>query len=118
MQAGRLRLAGRPTRSSSIRACSWPDGDHHYPVGHNRSRELAGKSAQIFLLPQIANSGLQMIGIAEILPAHADLFIRAPTIKQNYGSAAVLHLLGPHFEVAVLLHALAFAAQRVLIDGD
>src|SRR5580704_16607906 len=39
-------------------------------------------------------------------------------IEQNYGTAAILHLLGPRFQVTILPHSLAFAAERVLINGN
>ena len=39
-------------------------------------------------------------------------------VEQNDGTAAIFHLLGPHFQVVILPHSLAFSPERVLINGD
>ena len=84
----------------------------------HRRRKLSGKLPQIFVLPQVAHRGAQMIRITQLLPAHADFLLRLAAIKQHHRPAAVSHLLGPNFQIAILRHPPSFAAQRVLIHSN
>src|ERR1700687_1423401 len=88
------------------------DSYHHHGMRRDRGREFSLELSEIFRLPQIADTGAEMAGIAESFPGKTNLFFGGSAIEQDHGPAAVLHLLGPDFQVPILEHPAPFAAQR------
>src|SRR4051794_17066409 len=81
----------------------------------NRGGETCLELTQIFSVPQIANAGTQVTGIAQIFPQETKFLFDDTSIEQHDCAATVPHRLGPDFEITVLDNSLTFNSERVLI---
>ena len=85
-------------------------------VRRYRRLELSFKLTEVFLPPEVADDLLATN--AKVRPLRRRGCLDPAAIKQTHSLAAVLYFFGPDFEVAVLAHAVARLAERVLVHFD
>src|SRR5208282_5883876 len=103
--------------AAAIRRVAVASGEnfYHYDrVGGNFGLEAPRERAQIFVLPKIAHLGGDVVGIADLVPVHADVGVRLAAVQQNHCAAPVAQWLYPHFPIAFLADAVPFTAQLIL----
>src|SRR5439155_12754508 len=84
-------------------------GKHHHAVRGYRRGELFGEFSQVFVLPQVADGSVQVTGISEILPRYGYVLLGCAAVEEHHGTASVLQLLRPDFQIAAFRDAGAFA---------
>ena len=111
---GQGASSARGTRSG-FRIHATEPHEHHAVAGDG-GLEAVGERPEVLLPPQVADD--PGAGQAQVGPPGGHRRVAVAAVEQADGLRAVFHVLGPDFEVAVLGHAAAGFAERVLIHVD